>query len=53
MWQRQEAHSRVGLSRTEFRLSGTRGHQRTGVNGQQERAAEEAASRVDYQSGSP
>jgi hypothetical protein len=53
MWQRQEAHSRVGLSRTEFRPSGTRGHRRTGVNGQQERAAEEAASRVDYQSGSP
>jgi hypothetical protein len=42
MWQRQEAHSRVGLSRTEFRISGTRGHRRTGVNGQQERAAEEA-----------
>src|SRR6266852_4013942 len=53
MWQRQEAHSRVGLSRTEFRISGTRGHRRTGVNDQQERAAEEAASRVDYQSGSP
>ncbi len=49
MWQRQEAHSRVGLSRTEFRISGTLGHRRTGVNDQRERAA----SRVDYQSGSP
>jgi DNA-binding NarL/FixJ family response regulator len=38
---------------TAVRFSGTRGHRRTGVNGQQERAAEEAASRVDYQSGSP